>query len=131
MVTVLFGCHVYLSIYQYTRWVAKARHAYRHSCTHIHTHSSHLVPRPSKVKKIVHPTQKQSITIIGTRAMAASLIVPSPLLSTHLYHAQSSFNAPQTFLFHSILLSLSIYTIHGLPINLTPYASDSISLFTN
>ena len=36
---------------------------------------------------------------------ATSLLMHSPLLSIHFYHAQSFFLVPQTFLFHSMLFS--------------------------
>ena len=36
---------------------------------------------------------------------AMSFLMHSPLLSIHFYHTQSSFLAPQTFLFHSMLFS--------------------------
>ena len=36
---------------------------------------------------------------------AASLLIHSPLLSIHFHHTQSSFLAPQTFIFHSTSFS--------------------------
>ena len=62
---------------------------------------------------------------------ATSLIMHSPLLSIHFYHAQSSFLAPQTFLFHSTLFTPSIHSVLALPLNLTPLTSDPNIFFTS
>ena len=61
---------------------------------------------------------------------AVSLIIHSPLLFIHFYHAQSSFLALQTFLFHSMLFTHSP-SICGLPLNLIPLTLDHTILFTN